>query len=96
MSFMNEKKREETESYYAKLPYKFGYLLLLLIVVIIVIHSTVSAYNTILERERKLENEADTCLVHFSNKKCDVSTPTDECQRLLLCLKKKDEQIGTI
>lgn len=34
--------------------------------------------------------------MHFSNKKCDVSTPTEECQRLLLCLKKKDEQIGTI
>lgn len=54
MSFMNEKKKEEIESYYAKLPYKFGYLLLLIIVVVIIIHSTVTSYNTVLERERKL------------------------------------------
>jgi len=96
MSFIDKKKQEETESYYSKLPYKFGYLILILIVLSLLVASTVSAYNAILEKERNLESEADTCLVKFSNKKCDVTVLNDECRELLQCLKKKEDQMGAI
>lgn len=77
MSFMNEKRLEESETYYAKLPYKLGYILLLFIVLTLMANSTMSAYNEIRKRDIELEAESDACLVQFSSKKCDVATPSD-------------------
>lgn len=93
---LDDDKRRQNEVFWANLPYKGGYVVLLIIVIGLFCRSVYAAYSDIQQRQKKIEAESDVCLVQFTNKHCEVSNLNDECQKILSCLKRKEDEFGTI
>lgn len=89
MKMLDEEKSKATEKFWMKLPYRAGYLLLLLVLLGLFCRSVMSTYGDLQRRQGEIEAESDMCLIKYTNLKCDLSSPTDECQKTLNCIKRK-------
>lgn len=89
MRLIDDDKRKQTDIFWANLPYRGGYIVLLVIVIGLFCRSVYTAHSDIQQRQKQIEAESDVCLVQFTNKRCEVSNLTEECQKILSCLKRK-------
>jgi len=92
MSMIEEEK--EKEQFWSKMPYKLGYIVIGVVVFGLLCRSIYGTYADVQEKQKSVEAESDLCLIKYASLKCELSNPTDQCQKVLTCIKCKEDSAG--
>ena len=93
---IEEEKGKEKEKFWSKFPYKLGYVVIGVVVFGLLCRSIYGTYADVQEKQRSIEAESDLCLIKYTSLKCELSNPTDECQKALSCIKRKEDSTGVL
>jgi len=93
---IEDEKEKDKEKFWSKMPYKLGYLVIGVVVFGLLCRSICGTYADVQEKQKSVEAESDLCLIKYASLKCELSNPTDECQKVLTCIKRKEDSTGVL